>query len=128
LASPYSSKSFRNDCFSSSTPRSTQRKSISQLSNVVAKMLLVVGQHLPFACRAARVRRDMCRCRCERVSCEPGNVYAFNGFVTPHANLDVERGERRSLIVHYYDPCLSAGLRAFTQTLRAVRDRIADAL
>ena len=58
--------------------------------------------------------------------CLPGNVYVFNGFVTLHSNFDVESGERRSLIIHYYDPGLTAGLQRITQTFRGFRDRLAD--
>jgi len=99
-----------------------QRDSISLVRNVLTKASLVVQQHLPFRARRARVRRDMLSKRCVRVTCEPGNVYSFNGFITMHANLAVDAGERRSLIIHYYDPGLTAGFRSATRALRSLSD------
>jgi hypothetical protein len=66
----------------------------------------------------------MTRGRCERVPCAVGNVYVFNGFVTQHCNLHVESGERRSLLIHYYDPGLSMGLSVAIRTVRGMRDRL----
>jgi hypothetical protein len=105
-----------------------RRQSISLARNVLTKGSLIMQHNLPFAVRRALTRRDLHRRRCVRVACEPGNVYVFNGFITLHANLDVAAGERRSLIIHYYDPGMNAGLRSTLRVWRALRDRIADAL
>jgi hypothetical protein len=68
--------------------------------------------------------RDLRRGRCNRVPVEPGSVYVFNGFVLQHANLDVEVGERRSLLIHYYDPGYSAGLSGTVRGVRMLWDRL----
>jgi hypothetical protein len=104
------------------------RGSISLMRNMVTKAGLMLQQNLPFAVRRAQTLRDLRRARCVRIVCEPGNVYAFNGFITLHTNLEVAAGERRSLIVHYYDPGLNAGLRHALGMLRSMRDRLMDAL
>jgi hypothetical protein len=101
-----------------------QRSSISLVHNVVTKAALVVQQHLPFRTRLALIRRDMLSKRCVRVTCEPGNVYGFNGFITMHANLAIDAGERRSLIIHYYDPGLTAGVRSAARAVRSLSDRL----
>jgi hypothetical protein len=101
-----------------------QRNSISLVRNVLTKASLIAQQHLPFRTRVARVRRDMRSKRCVRVACEPGNVYGFNGFITMHANLAIDAGERRSLVIHYYDPGLTAGFRSATRALRSLSDRL----
>ncbi len=103
------------------------RRLLSAATNVMAKAWLIALRRLPLAVRRAQTRRDLARQRCERIACVPGNIYAFNGFVTQHANLHVEQGERRSLIVHYYDPGMTAGLRFVPRTWRAIRDRLLDA-
>jgi hypothetical protein len=103
------------------------RRLLSAVTNVMAKAWLIGLRRLPLAVRRAQTRRDLAQQRCDRIACVPGNVYAFNGFVTQHANLHVEQGERRSLIVHYYDPGMTAGLRFVPRTWRAIRDRLHDA-
>jgi hypothetical protein len=103
------------------------RRLLSAVTNVMAKAWLIALRRLPLAVRRAQTRRDLARQRCDRIACVPGNVYAFNGFVSQHANLHVEQGERRSLIVHYYDPGMTAGLRVVPRTWRAIRDRLLDA-
>ncbi len=102
------------------------RRLLSATTNVIAKAWLIALRHLPLAIRRAQTRRDLSQRRCDRVACVPGNVYVFNGFVMRHANLHVEQGERRSLIVHYYDPGMTAGLRIVPRTWRALRDRLRD--
>ncbi|WP_083615356.1 hypothetical protein [Paraburkholderia sp. SOS3] len=103
-----------------------QRQQLSAATNVMAKAWMIALRRLPLAMRRAQTRRDLSRQRCDRIACVPGNVYAFNGFVTRHANLHVERGERRTLIVHYYDPGMTAGLRVVPRIWRAIRDRLVD--
>jgi hypothetical protein len=103
-----------------------ERESISSIANVRTKAWLMIEHVLPLPVRRALVDRDRSRGRCDRIVCLPGNVYVFNGFVTLHSNFDVESGERRSLIIHYYDPGLTAGLQRITQTFRGFRDRLAD--
>jgi hypothetical protein len=102
------------------------RHMLSAATNVMAKVWMIALRRLPLAVRRAQTRRDLSRQRCGRIACVPGNIYAFNGFVTRHANLHVERGERRTLIVHYYDPGMTAGLRVVPRMWRAIRDRLVD--
>ena len=103
-----------------------QRRPVSVIANVPTKARLFIEHGLPLLTRRALVERDRSSGLCVRIACTPGNVYVFNGFLTMHTNLDVESGARRSLIIHYYDPGLTAGLRLITQTVRAFRDRLAD--
>ena len=103
-----------------------ERESISSIANVRTKAWLMIEHVLPLPVRRALVDRDRSRGRCDRIVCLPGNAYVFNGFATLHSNFDVESGERRSLIIHYYDPGLTAGLQRITQTFRGFRDRLAD--
>jgi len=105
-----------------------RRHAVSVMSNLIAKAWLIVLHCLPFASRQAQTYRHLDRQLCDRIACQPGNVYAFNGFVTLHANLHVNAGERRSLIIHYYDPGLTAGLHLLPRALRALRDRLLDAV
>ncbi|CAB3768615.1 hypothetical protein [Paraburkholderia humisilvae] len=102
------------------------RHQLSAVTNVLAKAWLIALRRLPLAMRRAQTHRDLSLQRCDRVACVPGNVYAFNGFVTRHANLHVEQGERRTLIVHYYDPGMTAGLRLLPRLWRSLRDRLLD--
>ncbi|MDE1184722.1 hypothetical protein [Paraburkholderia sp.] len=102
------------------------RRSVSAMSNVITKARLFLEHGMPVIARRALLMRDLERGLCERIACTPGNVYAFNGFVTMHGNLDVASGERRTLIIHYYDPGRTVGLRVITRTMRAFRDRLAD--
>ncbi|MCP3021708.1 hypothetical protein [Cupriavidus basilensis] len=104
-----------------------QRHAVTVMSNIVAKIRLILLRNLPFVIRRAQTFRHLAEHQCDRIACVPGNVYAFNGFVTLHANLHAEAGERRSLIVHYYDPGLTAGLSAVPRAWRALRDRLLDA-
>ncbi|CAB3753889.1 hypothetical protein [Paraburkholderia solisilvae] len=103
------------------------RHQLSAVTNVMAKSWLIALRRLPLAMRRAQTRRDLSRQRCDRIACVPGNVYAFNGFVTRHANLHVEQGERRTLIVHYFDPGMTAGLRVVPRIWRSIRDLLLDA-
>jgi hypothetical protein len=101
-----------------------RRQSISLFGNLIIKAWLFIEQNLPFTLRRALIQRDLRRNRCIRISCEPGKVYVFNGLATLHANLDVMAGERRSLIIHYYDPGLTAGIQVAANRWRSMRDRI----
>ena len=86
--------------------------------NVATKIKHGIQRSLPLAMRQNLTARDLHAGHCVRVVCEPGNVYAFNGFVTKHGNLNIEDGQRRSLLVHWYDPGRSAGV---SQAMRMVR-------
>jgi hypothetical protein len=99
---------------------------LSAATNLMAKAWLIALRRLPLAVRRAQTWRDLSRQHCDRIACLPGNIYAFNGFVTRHANLHVEQGERRTLIVHYYDPGMTAGLRVVPRIWRAIRDKVLD--
>lgn len=101
-----------------------QREMILPITHFIVKTWLTIEHALPFELRRALVRFDLLTGRCVRVECRPGNVYVFNGLVTMHANLDVAEGERRSLIIHHYDPGLAARTRVAAKMWRSVRSRI----
>jgi hypothetical protein len=105
-----------------------RRQSVSLVRNVITKAWLFAQQNFPLPMRRAVIMRDLRRERCVRVAIEPGNLYAFNGFLTKHANLDVTAGERRTLIIHYYDPGLKAGLHTVTRAFRTLRGRVTNGL
>jgi hypothetical protein len=98
-----------------------RRQSVSFLGNMAYKTWLVIQQNRRFAARARQTRRDLSLGRCRRIACVPGNVYAFNGFLSLHANLEIDSGERRSLIIHHFDPCLTAGIKHVTRALHVPR-------
>jgi hypothetical protein len=101
-----------------------RRQSVSLVSNLIYKTWLVIQQNRRFATRKRQTYRDIERQHCRRIACKPGNVYVFNGFLSLHANLEIESGERRSLIIHHFDPRLTAGITNVTRTLRSVRERL----
>ena len=103
-----------------------QRQSFSALTNVAVKTWLFFEHRFPFPIRRMLFVLDERRQRYERIACVPGNVYVFNGFITLHHNLHVATGERRSLVIHYYDSGLTIGARSIIRTLRALRDSIGD--
>jgi hypothetical protein len=92
---------------------------------VLARAVLFIQQNLPLVARRIIIRRDLSRGRCVRIQVTPGNVYCFNGALALHANLDVTDGERRSLLVHYYEPWLITVPHGFIRTWRDLRARIA---
>lgn len=94
------------------------RLSVSTPGNVVCKIIHGIQRGLPFNWRKWLTLRDLRRGTCDRVPVQVGGVYAFNGFALQHANLDVEVGQRRSLLIHYYDPGHSLGL---SEMLRRAR-------
>jgi len=98
-----------------------RRQSVTYLGNMAYKTWLVLQQNRRFAARARQTRRDLAQGRCRRIACVPGNVYVFNGFLSLHANLEIESGERRSLIIHHFDPHLTAGIKQVTRALRLQR-------
>lgn len=100
-----------------------KRLRVSTVANVVCKLRHGVQRNLPFPLRKWLTIRDLRKGLCDRVPVEPGNVYMFNGFVLQHANLDVEEGERRSLLIHYYDPGYSAGISSAVRRARMLWDR-----
>lgn len=100
------------------------RRRISTLENVFCKVKHGVQRNLPFALRKRLTLRDLRRGRCTRMHVEPGSVYVFNGFALKHANLHVEQGQRRSLLIHYYDPGFSLGLSKVLRGMRRMRDRL----
>ncbi|WP_420995148.1 hypothetical protein ACKI2N_000190 [Cupriavidus sp. 30B13] len=105
-----------------------RRDTVAAWKNVITKVRLILLRSLPFAIRRALTFRHLALGLCDRIACVPGNLYVFNGFVTLHANLHVESGERRSLIFHYYDPGLTAGLSHVPRAWRTLRDRLLDAI
>ncbi|XQM33654.1 Fe2OG dioxygenase domain-containing protein [Cupriavidus sp. H19C3] len=100
------------------------RRRISTIGNVLCKLRHGIQRNLPFALRKRLTLRDLRRGRCTRVGVQPGNVYVFNGFALKHANLHVEAGQRRSLLIHYYDPGFSLGLSKVLRLMRKMRDRL----
>lgn len=68
--------------------------------------------------REAKSFRDLKSGLCQRVESQVGSVYFFNGFRTKHCNLSVSSGERRSLLLHSYNPTLDFNIG---KILRAVR-------
>ena len=100
------------------------RRRISTLGNVFCKIKHGIQRNLPFTLRKQLTLRDLRRGRCSRVQVEPGSVYVFNGFALKHANLHVEQGQRRSLLIHYYDPGFSLGLSKALRGTRKMRDRL----
>jgi hypothetical protein len=88
------------------------RLSVSTPGNVMCKMRHGIQRSLPFSWRKWLTLYDLRRGNCARVPVLVGSVYAFNGFALQHANLDVREGQRRTLLIHYYDPGHSLGLSA----------------
>ncbi|WP_170845216.1 hypothetical protein [Chitinasiproducens palmae] len=99
----------------------------STLVNLLDKARHGAQRNLPLRLRRTLTDFDLRHGRCDRVRCVPGNVYAFNGFVTQHANLDILGGERRSLLIHWYDPGASAGVSTALRRIRRICDRLRGA-
>ena len=100
-----------------------KRLRVSTVANLVCKLRHGLQRNLPFPLRKWLTMRDLRKGLCDRVPVELGNVYVFNGFVLQHANLDVEVGERRSLLIHYYDPGYSVGISSAVRRARMLWDR-----
>ena len=94
---------------------------VSTLSNIMSKILHGIQRHLPFSWRKWLTLQELHRGDCARVPVQVGSVYTFNGFSLLHANLDVERGQRRTLLIHYYDPGYSLGLSTILPRCRTTR-------
>ena len=88
------------------------RLSVSTPGNVLCKARHGLHRSLPFNWRKWLTLHDLRRGNCARIPVEVGSVYTFNGFALQHANLDVQDGQRRTLLIHYYDPGHSLGLSA----------------
>ncbi|MGF6916216.1 hypothetical protein [Paraburkholderia sp. 40] len=86
------------------------RLSVTTLTNVICKMRHGFLQSLPLSWRSWHTLHDLRVGNCKRIPVKPGSVYEFNGFALQHANLDVQNGQRRTLLIHYYDPGHSLGL------------------
>ncbi|WP_322048479.1 hypothetical protein [Paraburkholderia sp. J67] len=104
---------------------SGRREPLHPLAHLLMKAWLFFEHGLPFGLRRAFVNSGFGTQDCQRIRCEPGNAYVFNGFVTLHHNLHVANGERRSLIIHHFDAGLEARLRTMLRAVRHVRDRLA---
>lgn len=96
------------------------RLQVSTLSNVMCKVKHGIHRQLPFSLRKWLTLHDLRRGHCLRVPVQVGSVYVFNGFAIKHANLDVEMGQRRSLLIHYYDPGHSLGLSGLVRHVRGI--------
>lgn len=96
------------------------RLTVSTLGNVMCKIAHGIHRKLPFVWRKWLTLRDLRRGHCSRVPVQLGSVYVFNGFALKHANIDVEMGQRRSLLIHYYDPGHSLGLSWLMRRVRGV--------
>jgi hypothetical protein len=99
------------------------RLSVSTVGNMMSKLNHGAQRCMPFRLRKWLSLRDLQRGRCARVPVEVGSVYEFNGFALQHANLDVEEGQRRTLLLHYYDPGYSLGVSAMLRRWRTASDR-----
>ncbi|MFL9962364.1 hypothetical protein PQR02_14930 [Paraburkholderia sediminicola] len=91
------------------------RLSVSTLGNMICKARHSVQRNLPFKWRKWLTLHDLRRGNCTRMPVHVGSVYEFNGFALQHANLDVQTGQRRTLLIHYYDPGFSLGLSAIVR-------------
>ena len=96
------------------------RKVPRSFVNIIQKGITKLHQLPPFAIRSKVTALDLRAERAKRILCKSGNVYVFNGLVSMHCNLNIERGERRSLLIHDYDPGLAFGL---SDRLRAARQK-----
>ncbi|WP_162600627.1 hypothetical protein [Paraburkholderia sp. C35] len=103
--------------------RLKQRQRFSALSHFVIKSWLFVEHRLPLALRRIVIASDEILRGYVRIPCTPGNVYIFNGFITLHHNLNVSTGERRSLIIHYYDPEMAMAPRRLLRRVQTLIDR-----
>jgi hypothetical protein len=83
---------------------------VTTLINLICKIRHGFLRSLPFGIRSWHTLRDLRVGNCKRIPVKPGSVYEFNGFALQHANLDVQNGQRRTLLIHYYDPGHSLGL------------------
>lgn len=88
------------------------RLSVTTPGNVMCKIRHGIQRSLPFNWRKWLTLHDLRRGNCARIPVQVGSVYAFNGFALQHANFDVQDGQRRTLLIHYYDPGHSLGLSA----------------
>jgi hypothetical protein len=87
-----------------------KRLSVSTTSNLICKMRHGFLHSLPLSWRSWHTLHDLHVGNCKRIPVKPGSVYEFNGFAIQHGNLDVQNGQRRTLLIHYYDPGHSLGL------------------
>lgn len=101
-----------------------RRKYASMLSNVIRKIWLVIQQNRRYETRRRYTSSDLAADKCRRIACVPGHVYAFNGFVTLHANLHVTCGERRTLVLHYFDTKLTVRVKNVTLIWNSWRERV----
>jgi hypothetical protein len=90
----------------------------SSFVNLIQKLLHTVTHYLPVEIREKLTIRDIQRGVSRKIPVKVGNVYFFNGFINLHGNFDVETGERRSLLMHDFDPGKTFGLSEFARILR----------
>lgn len=76
----------------------------SSINNFLSKIYVKFLQIQPKILRENKVKRDIRKGYAFRYKCLPGNVYFLSGYQTKHCNFDVEKGERRVLIIHDYKP------------------------
>jgi hypothetical protein len=94
------------------------RRLPSAFMNTVQKVLQTFGHYLPVGIREWLTIRDIKRGLSQKISVSLGNIYFFNGFILQHGNFDVVSGERRSLLIHDFDPGGSFGLSEVARVLR----------
>lgn len=92
--------------------------SVSTSRNLFRKIATKLDQQLPLSLRKRKTNYHLEKELCQRVTCEVGNVYFFNGYNLKHFNLSVGAGERRSLLLHAYDAGNSLGLSNFMRLFR----------
>jgi len=88
------------------------------IKNMLRKTFTKVDQLMPAVYRKKKTIRQLDKKECIRVPCELGNIYFFNGYSMKHCNLSVSDGERRSLLIHAYDPETSFGMSSFFRRTR----------
>ncbi len=93
------------------------RNTYSSGKNMVEK-ILAKYTFSNFKKREQRSFADLNAGLAYRVNCKLGNLYFFNGFKTKHCNLSVSSGERRSLLLHSYNPTLDFNIGKVLRTLR----------
>jgi hypothetical protein len=92
--------------------------STSVAGNIFRKSLTKLDNFLPLTYRKKKTLWQLEKKRCDRILCKTGNIYFFNGYNTKHCNFSVGTSERRTLLVHDYDPDNSLGLSNFARLFR----------
>jgi hypothetical protein len=90
----------------------------SVAGNVFRKTLTKFDNSLPLKYRRKKTLSQLESKLCDKIVCAVGNVYFFNGYNIKHCNFSVSSGERRTLLIHAYDPKNSLGLSDLVRKFR----------